>query len=101
MILNEEMNDILKIVQVLEDSGSLLKGVTETIKNETKEQKRELLGTLLGTLGASLRGNMLAWKEIVRAGYSHGRGIVRAVMEIEWIFNAASSFNKLWNAKIS
>ena len=60
MILNEEMNDILKIVQVLEDSGSLLKGVTETIKNETKEQKRELLGTLLGTLGASLRGNMLA-----------------------------------------
>ena len=54
------MNDILKIVQVLEDSGSLLKGVTETIKNETKEQKRELLGTLLGTLGASLRGNMLA-----------------------------------------
>ena len=46
-----------------------MKGVTKIIKNETKGQKREFLGTLLGTLGASLLGNMLTGKGIVRAGY--------------------------------
>ena len=46
-----------------------MKGVTKTIKNETKKQKRGLLSILLGTLGASLLGNMLAGKGIVRAGY--------------------------------
>ena len=56
--LNEEMNEIKKIVQALKDSNILLKGVTETIKNETKEQKGEFLGMLLGTLGASLLGNL-------------------------------------------
>ena len=54
VISNEEMNDIMKIVQALEDSNISLKGVTETIKNETKEQKERFLGMLLGTLGASL-----------------------------------------------
>ena len=54
IISNEEMNDIMKIVQALEDSNISLKGVTETIKNETKEQKERFLGMLLGTLGASL-----------------------------------------------
>ena len=58
IILNEEMNDVMKIVQALEDSNILLKGVTETIKNETKEQKGGFLSTLLGTLGASLLGNL-------------------------------------------
>ena len=53
IISNEEMNDVIKIVQTLEDSNILLKGVTETVKNETKEQKREFLSMLLGTLGAS------------------------------------------------
>ena len=48
------MNDIMKIVQALEDSDILLKGVTKTIKNETKEQKGGFLSMLLGTLGASL-----------------------------------------------
>ena len=48
------MNDMMKIVQALEDSNILLKGVTETIKNETKEQKRVSLGILLSTLGAGL-----------------------------------------------
>ena len=48
------MNDIMKIVQALQMSGVLLKGVTETIKNETKEQKGGLLSILLDTLGASL-----------------------------------------------
>ena len=52
------MNDIKKIVQALKDSNILLKGVTETIKNETKEQKGEFLGMLLETLGASLLGNL-------------------------------------------
>ena len=47
------MNDIIKIVQALEDSGILLKGVTKTIKNGTKEQKGGFLSMLLGTLGAS------------------------------------------------
>ena len=54
IISKEEMNDIMKIVQALEDSSILLKGVTKTIKNETKEQKGGFLSMLLGTLGASL-----------------------------------------------
>ena len=62
MISNEEMNDIIKIVQAVEDSNILLKGVTKTIKNETKEQKGGFLSMLLDTLGASLLGNMLAEK---------------------------------------
>ena len=63
------MNDILKIAQALEDSNILLKGITKTNKNKTKEQKIRFLGMLLDTLGASLLGNMLAGKGIVRAGY--------------------------------
>ena len=89
IISNKEMNDIMKIVQALEDYNILLKGVTKTIKYETKEQKGGFLGMLLGTLGASLLGKMLAGKgivrsgsgkEIVRAGFGNrkGKGIVRA-----------------------
>ena len=62
------MNDIMKIVQALEDSNILLKGVTKTIKNEIKEQKGGFLSMLLGTLGTSLLGNVLTGKGIVRAG---------------------------------
>ena len=62
------MNGIMKIVQALEDSNILLKRITETIKNETKEQKGGFLSMLLGTLGASLLENLLAGKGIVRAG---------------------------------
>ena len=62
IILNDEMDDILKIGKSLEDSGVLLKGVNETIKNEAKEQKGGFLSMLLGTLGASLSGYMLAGK---------------------------------------
>ena len=74
------MNYIIQILQVLEDSNILLKGVTKTIKNETKEQKGGFLSMLLGTLGASLLGNILAGKGIVRAGSGNkkGKGIVRA-----------------------
>ena len=50
VISNEEMNDIMKIVQALQDSNILLKGLSETIKNETKEQKRGFLSMLLGAL---------------------------------------------------
>ena len=53
------MNDIMKIVQALGDSSILLKGVTKTIKNETKEQKGGFLSMLLGTIGASLLGDLL------------------------------------------
>ena len=54
------MNDVIKIVQALENSNILLKGVTKTIKDETKEQKGGFLSMLLGTLGASLSKNLLA-----------------------------------------
>ena len=54
IISNEEMNDIMKIVQALEDSNILLQGFTKTIKNETKNQKGGFLSMLLGTLGAIL-----------------------------------------------
>ena len=74
IISNKEMNNIIKIVQALEDSNILLKGVTKTIKNETKERKGEFLSMLLGTLGASLLGNMLAGKVIVRAGSGNEKG---------------------------
>ena len=71
IISNEEMNDILKIVQTLEDSNILLKGITETVKNETKEQKGEFLSMLLCTLDASLLGHLLTGKGFVRAGYGN------------------------------
>ena len=71
----EDMNDIMKIIKALENSGVLLKGVSKAIKNETREQKGGFLSMLLGTLGASLLGNLLTGgKGIMRAG----DGIVRA-----------------------
>ena len=81
IISNEEMNDIMKIAQALEDSNILLKGITKTIKNEIKEQKGEFLSMLFGALGASLLGNLLSGKGIVRAASGNkskkGKGIVR------------------------
>ena len=70
----------MKIFQALEDSNILLKGVTKTIKNETKEEKGGFLSMLLGTLGAILLGNLLAGKRIVRTGSENkkGKGIVTA-----------------------
>ena len=80
IISNEEMNDVIKIVQAFEDSNILLKEVTETVKNETKKQKRGFLSMLLGTLGGSLLDNLLTGKGFVRAGYGNnrGKGVVRA-----------------------
>ena len=108
IILNEEINDLMKIIQALEDYV-LLKGVTETIKNETKEQKGGFPSMLLGTLGASLLENLLTQKGIVRtgSGNKNGKGnvragsgnkkakrIVRAGTGKQWDFNTTSSFNK-------
>ena len=64
IILNEEMNDIMKIVKSLEESGLLIKGVSETIKNEAKEQKGRFVGLILGTLGSSLLGNLQNNKKV-------------------------------------
>ena len=88
LISNKEINDITKIVQALEDSNILLKRVTKTIKNGTKEQKGGLLSMLLGNLGASLLENLLTWKGIVRAvtGSKKGKGIVRACTGKQWDF---------------
>ena len=85
---NEEVNDIMKIVHAIEDSNILLKGVTKIIKNKTKEQKVEFLSMLLGSLGASLLGNMLTGKRIVRAGSGNKKekGIVRTGYGKEWDF---------------
>ena len=58
------MQDLLKIVKSFEDSGILLNGITETVKNEVKEQKDGFLSMLLGTLGASLLGDLLTNKFI-------------------------------------
>ena len=71
LITNEKMNDIMKIVEALEDSNIMLKGVSKTIKDETKEQKAGFVSMLVGTLGASLLGNLLPGKGIIRAGYDH------------------------------
>ena len=68
IISNEEMNDIMKIVKSLTEFGLLIKGVSETIKNEAKEQKGGFLGMLLGTLGANLFWNLLTGKDIITAG---------------------------------
>ena len=68
------MNDIMKIVQALEDSNILLKGITKRIKNEKKEQKGEFLSMLLGTLDANLLGNVLAGQGIVRSGSGNKKG---------------------------
>ena len=67
------MDDIIKIVNSLEDSGFLLKGITESVQNEVKEQKGGFLSMLIGTLGASLLGNLLAGKGVNKKG----KGIYR------------------------
>ena len=76
IISNEEMNDIIKIVQALEDSNILLKGLTKMIEDETKEQKGGFLSMFLGSLRATLLGNLLLGKGIARAG--SGKEILRA-----------------------
>ena len=88
ILSNEEKNDIMKIVQALEDSDIILKGLTKKIKDETKEQKGGFLSMLLGILGASLLGNLLTGKGIVGSGSGNkkGKGIIRAGTGKEWGF---------------
>ena len=74
IISNEEMNDVMKIVKSIEESGLLIKGVSETVKNEAKEQKGEFLRMLLGTLVPGLLRNLLTGKITIRAA----EGTVRA-----------------------
>ena len=74
IISNDEMDDILKIIKSLEDSGLLLKGVSETIQHEAKEQRGGFVSMLLSTLGDSLLGDILSGKGVIRAG----EGTIRA-----------------------
>ena len=74
VIIEEDVQDIIKVIKERENSDILLKGVSKTIENEIKEQRGGFLSMLLGTLGASLLGNLLTGKGIMRAG----DGIVRA-----------------------
>ena len=98
IIEQEDMNDIMKIIEALEKSGILLKGVSKTIKNESKEQRGGFLSMLLGTLGASLLGNLLTGKGIMRAG----DGIVRAGSGSEKNqLNLLLPFHPLTNIEIS
>ena len=94
VIEQEDANDIIKIIEALENSGILLKGVTKTTEKETKEQRGGFLSMLLGTLGASLLGNLLSGKGLARAG----EGIVRAGEGVKKTpkiqFDAISSINK-------
>ena len=68
IISNEEINDIMKIVKSIKESGLLIKGATETITNEAKEQKGGFLSMLLGALGAISLGSLLTGKGAIRAG---------------------------------
>ena len=88
IISNKEMNDIIKIVQALEDPTVLLKGVTKTVKNETKKQEGGYLKMLIGTLASTLLGKMLPGKGNVRAGSGNKKGKrnVRAGYGHEWDF---------------
>ena len=87
IISNDEMNDIIKIVKSLENSGVLLKGVNKTIQHEAKEQRGGFLSMLLGTLGASLLGNLLTGGK----GVTHaGEGIKKKIK----FTNTISPINK-------
>ena len=85
IISNEKMNDTIKIKKSLEESGFLIKHNSKATKNEAKEQKGGLLSVLLGTLGASLIGNLLTGKATIRAD--------EGTAKITSSLNDASSFN--------
>ena len=78
IISNKEMNDIIKIMKFLEETGLLIKGVSETIKTEAKEQKGEFFGMLIDTLGASLLEILVTEKGTIRAG----EGTIRAIQDL-------------------
>ena len=81
IISNKKMNDIMKISKCIEESGSLIRDLSETIKIEVKKQKGEFLGMLLGTSGASLLGKLLTGKGTIRTRKGTirvGKGTIRA-----------------------
>ena len=73
-ILNEDMNDIVKIVKSLDDSDVLFDDVTETVKHEIKKQEGRFLGVLLAPLAASLVQPVIS--SVVKG--ITGRGVRRA-----------------------
>ena len=82
IISNDEINNIMKLIKSLEESGLLIKVVSETIKNKSKEYKRGFIGVLLGTLGTSLLGNIFTGKDTIRTregaiATNRGRGKIR------------------------
>ena len=79
ILSNEEVNDVMKIIDSLEESGLLIKEVSETIKNEAIEQKGGFLVMLLGDLGASLVGNLLTGKGTIRAGEDTARAGIKTL----------------------
>ena len=108
IIEQEDMNDIMKIIKALENSDILLKGESKTIKNETKEQRGGFLSMLLGTLGASLLGNLLSGgkgsvaSKAKGEGIMHaGDGIVRAGSGSKKKLNLLLLFHPLTNIEIS
>ena len=78
IISNKDMDDLIKIVKSLEDSGLLLKRITESVQNEIKEQKGGFFSMLLGTLGASLLGKLLTGKGVNKKG----KGYIELVKEL-------------------
>ena len=99
IIEEEDMQDIIKIIKELENSDILLKEVSKGIENEIKEQRGGLLSMLLGTLGASLLGNLLTGKGIMTA--SEGKGIVTAGEGSKKKLNLLLPFHPLTNIEIS
>ena len=70
------MEDIMKIVKLLEESRLLIKRISETIKNEAREQKGRILPMLLGTLAASILRNALSGREVIKAGKNYERHLI-------------------------
>ena len=100
IISNDEMDDILKIVKYLENSGVLLKGVSETIHHEAKEQRGGFLGMLLSTLGASSLGDVLSKGLSGKSVITAGEGTIRAGYgskgsSLKNFDSSTTSFNKI------
>ena len=74
IVSNDDMQDLLKIVKSLEYTGISLDGITETVKNEVKEQRVCFSSILLSVLGSALLSNMLTGKGVIKAG----EGTIRA-----------------------
>ena len=99
IISNDDLNSLIKIVTALEEHDILLKETSKTIKNKTKKQEGGFLSMLLGTLGASLRGNLLTGRGLYRTGkgiYRTGKGMYRTGQGLKKI-NSISSSNKFRN----